>query len=315
MKKLLLILLLVSCGDKTPPSNLSEAMNWLNDPRGVPGAEGPLVTQVDSLPSSGRSSREVWTSSWYPFYDGGTLVATRKYDQAVGAQASSWEQSEVNSMGNVSWGGHCNGLAAASTMEAEPKHGLYYNGVWFSTDDVKALLVEAWNGGGTVVGGRCNQQAVQRDGYGRPLDENCRDLNPGTLHLVVTNFLGIWKKPVIVDADGGEQVWNFPVVYYRITYNQPLSRQDAASWFGGYPFNPYAASMRYIQMELTYASGTIATFEYVLELDVYGNILGGEWFRDNRTSHPDFIWRHTVPTLANPYLDVGRIYDIYRRSL
>lgn len=313
-----LLLLLLSCSEQKPQSQLSEAMNWLNDPRGVPGADGPLTTQVGSLPPSGASYHRVWTGSWLPYSQGGSLVATRKYDQVTGAQAASWEQGEVNRFQSISWGGHCNGLAAASTMETEPLRAVYYNGVWFDTADVKALLTEAWNGGGAIVGGRCNYDNVSRDSSGRVIDAACRDLNPATLHIILTNFLGIWHKPIIADSAGGAQVWNYPVTSYQVLYTQPLSRQDGANWLlgtsGDYPYNPEAVSLQYTQTEITYSTGSKETLEYILELDAAGTILGGEWFRDSKTSHPDFIWRHTVPTTSNPYLDITTIYSIYGRS-
>lgn len=314
MRMILIMFFILGCGDKTPHSRLAEPMDWTNDPRGVPGADGPLAMNIGSLPATGASRHRVWLGSWYPFSDGGTIIATTKYDQAVGATASFWERDEANSFSHVSWGGHCNGLAAASSMEREPVRGVSYNGVWFDVDDVKALLVEAWSGGGTVVGGRCNNQSVRRDNYGRIKEDACRDLNPATLHIVLTNFLGRWGKPIILDSDGGEQVWNYPVVSYRALYVQDMTRETASSWFGGYPFNNDAYSMRYVQMEITYSEGTTAVYEYVLELDAHRNIIGGEWFRESQTNHPDFIWRHTAPTVANPYLDINRIYDIYRRS-
>lgn len=319
MKRLLVLVLLISCGRPEARSNLSEAMDWLNDPRGVPGANGALMISAATLPASGSSYHRVWTGSWLPYSQGGSLTATRKYDQATGAQAAVWEQSEVNRFQHISWGGHCNGLAAASTMETEPLRNVYYNGVWFDTSDIKALLTEAWNGGGAIVGGRCNNDQPARDGSGRITDSACRDMNPATLHIVVTNFLGIWHKPIIADTEGGYAVWNYPVTAYRILRTQPLSLSDAGGWLRGYydgtyPYNPAAVSIQYVQLEMTYSHGGSSVYEYLLELDAYGVIIGGEWYRDSKDSHPDFIWRHTVPTASNPYLNINTIYSIYAGS-
>lgn len=319
IRKLCLLLVIFGCSEERPQSTLSEAMDWLNDPRGVPGADGPLTTLVGSLPSSGSSNHHVWTGSWLPYSQGGSLTATRKYDQATGAQAAAWEQAEVNRFQHISWGGHCNGLAAASTMETEPLRSVYYNGVWFDTSDIKALLTEAWNGGGTIVGGRCNNSYPARDGDGRISDSACRDMNPATLHIVITNFLGIWHKPVILDTEGGYAVWNYPAVSYRIVNSQAISRQTANGWLRGvyedyYPYNPSAISMQYIQMEITLATGSTLNYYYILELDGKGTIIGGEWYGSSKDNQPDFIWRHTVPTTSNPYLNINVIYDIYSRS-
>ena len=48
------------------------------------------------------------------------------------------------------------------------------------------------------LGGRCNSDEGQMtfDRYGRPADRACRDTNPGTLHVVMTNWLGIHGLPL-----------------------------------------------------------------------------------------------------------------------
>jgi len=72
-------------------------------------------------------------------------------------------------------------------------------------------------------------------------------------------------------------------------------------------FQPTASSLQYVKMRLSYLApsapsldGNLATalpnytredeFEYVLESDSNGNIVGGEWLGADRTEHPDFLW-------------------------
>lgn len=313
------ILALFGC-DKGSTSKVSEAMDWLNDPKGVPGGNGALIYQVDQLPQSGASYQSVWPGSWYPYSQGGTVNATQKYSQLTGDyRAVNWERSESDRLRGYNWAGHCNGYSAASTMEQEPKSNVNMNGLIFYVDDIKGLLAEAWQGGGSIVGGRCNNDNVTRDANGRLQDSACRDLNPATMHIIMTNFLGRWHKPVIMDNDASSNVWNYPVVNYRIAYQQNITKRDANYWLRGvnedyYPYNDKIVSLKYMQMEIIYSTGYKPTYEYILELDGAGNILGGEWYRDSRYNHPDFVWRHTQPTAENPYLNINVIYDIYRRS-
>jgi hypothetical protein len=70
---------------------------------------------------------------------------------------------------------------------------------------------------------------------------------------------------------------------------------------------PQAASLRQIQMELTWIGESDSTtdgnlsasidqytkkdvYDYVLELDAAGKIVGGEWIGASRINHPDFLW-------------------------
>jgi len=99
-----------------------------------------------------------------------------------------------------------------------------------------------------------------------------------------------------------------------------------------YAFNPKAASLRRIQTELHWIGeadaaidGNLSTvidqftkkdvYDYVLELDAAGEILGGEWFGTSRTNHPDFLWRPILKrqgTVADvvAYADVRELFDL-----
>lgn len=74
-----------------------------------------------------------------------------------------------------------------------------------------------------------------------------------------------------------------------------------------YAFNPEAAALRRLRTELRWVSespqhldGPLLdhidqftmreTYDYVLELDGAGAIVGGEWVGASRTAHPDFLW-------------------------
>jgi len=328
MKKLSLylftsILLLNACGKETTTSKLNEAMNSLNNPANIPGANSGLITYPSGLPDTGNISKAIWSTYWYPYSGGGTVTALSKYDWAIGdgsKKASNWEQQEVEKLKGISWAGHCNGVSAAGTMVDEPRHDVSYNNVSFSIDDVKALIVDAWQASGAAVGGRCNDETIEYDSIGRMINSDCRDINPASFHIVLANFLGIFHKPIIQDIDPGVEVWNGPVVSYKIRMKQNLTTLDVNWWLlnvkkDTYAYNPNARSFVYYQTEVTMFDGTQKIYEYILELDSGGYIIGGEWYRNAKKDHPDFMWRATTPESDNPYLRIDVVYDIYSRSL
>ena len=326
-----LFFLVVSCGPEQPEgtrSDLREAIDARNNPDNMPGANGPLDAVFDHLPTSGTVAVPVWTGYWWPYSAGGTArrfrswepSALEKYDMVAGNnEATNWEMTQVQIYGSVPWAGHCNGLSAAGTMMTQPRQPVTYRGVYFNVDDVKALLVEMWQGGGWIIGGRCDNQNITFDGYGRLADSFCRDLNPGSFHIALGNFIGRLGKAIIVDTVATSEVWNHPIVSYQIKAMQDLTAAEANRWLGAraplYVFNPAAVSFKYIHVVVTYETGTRIEYQYILELNAARAIIGGEWVGGSKTSHPDFMWRHSIPKPDNPYLSVSLVFDIYKLSL
>lgn len=301
-----------------------EAIDPMNNPINLAGS-GTLTYALERIPESGKS-RPVWTGSWWPLSEGGTAKIVsgsksplQKYGLATetGDRAHQWEVRSAARFGHVSWAGHCNGLAAAGIMTKEPRKSVEYNGVIFSTKDIKALLVEAYQGAGRIVGGRCNDRIVRTDQAGRALKPECRDLNPGTFVLALGNFIGLKGLPVILDKANGVEVWNFPVDAYKL-YKREIDRATAGRLVynnTGYPFNPRSERYYKVQIQTTYVPNKIQIYNAVIETDKQGNILGGEWIGESKQVHPDFVWTVSGPTAENPHLDVGLIKAIYALSI
>ena len=73
-----------------------------------------------------------------------------------------------------------------------------------------------------------------------------------------------------------------------------------------YTYNQAAARFFHVQMELTYITESTParmshidrvddytradSYEFILEADRTGKVLGGEWLDASRRSHPDFVW-------------------------
>jgi hypothetical protein len=328
--KLLLTLPLIyisSCGQAIPPSYLKEPMDARNDPVNLPSAASTLEYKASELPDTGSVER-IWWGSWYPLAQGGTAVryyhnipsTMEKYDTAAGTNgaATKWELESVKAYANVGWAGHCNGLAAASVMVEEPKKSVVYKNVNFTIEDIKALLVESWQGSGYIIGDRCDQKQITFDSYGRIQQTECRDVNPATFHLAVTNYLGLFGKAIIADVDNSAAVWNYVIDSYQIQDKKWLSQSEAAMKVQGtssYVFNSEATDFVHIKMTVNYAHFSSRTYEYILELNQKGKIVGGEWVGSNKREHPDFIWRPSEPKLENPNLDLNIINTIYKQSI
>ena len=323
-----ILALATACGKASDDSTTKEQMDARNDPRDVPGFGGAMTDLWAKFPDSG-TSQPVWTGDYYPYSAGGLAKrvggqpsALEKFDQATNGQglAQHAELQLAQQLGGTSWAGHCNGLAAAGTMTSAPQHSVARQGVTFSTTDIKALLIAIWQDGGKIVGGRCNLKDIPVDATGRVTDATCRGVNPAAFHLALANFLGLEGKPLINDIQAGEQVWNYPIVGYQVLRKTPLTAASANQLLGRsggiYAYDASATKFYWVQTRVTLATGSVKTYEYLLEGNDAGEITGGEWVGATREDHPDFIWRHTVPSPSpEKHLDVAFIQALYQDSV
>ncbi len=239
------------------------------------------------------------------------------------------------------WWGICHGWAPSVIEEPAPQKPVTKNGVTFYASDLQALMSLVYSRGLPVkfLSERCNTGA-RTDARGRVVDGECRDMNPGTFHVTIANMLGLRAKSVVEDRMIDAEVWNQPIRDYRVTNAtqgklREVSMSQALSLLGlrnqsSYPYNTSAKRFFYVTMELRYIaeadpSRTVPNpdsytkteaYQYILEADAQGNIMGGEWVGQSRTRHPDFMWWPTgKPTgrLANgliTYPEVKALNDL-----
>jgi hypothetical protein len=224
---------------------------------------------------------------------------------------------------NPSWFGLCHGWAQAALHFAEPHPITLENPdgirVPFGTADVKALLTFAqqktpYAAPTHMLGGRCRIDfEANPDGA---LADECRDTNAGSFHIILANRLGLQNAPLVADINRDQQVWNQPVYGFE-------SRQTAASdqvYAGAAPGTVRIVSMettmRYVAeigprwdpAPWTERAPFLAskTYQYDLELDAQGKIVGGEWRTEAR---PDFLWVQSPPTLTDDFAELTRLYQ------
>lgn len=193
------------------------------------------------------------------------------------------------------WEGICHGWATAALNHNEPTPKLVANpdGVLipFGSSDIKALLSYYYAYHDHPV--RTHQMGRRCSGQ-----KHCQeDLNAGAFHIVLSNKVGLDGKSFITDIDNGREVWNQVVHSYWseiLEKDLPAARDSA----------PGTVSMTRLRTKMKVVFNIVKnswsevlgtklqtykdlTYEYDLDLDKEGRIIGGNWHSKER---PDFMW-------------------------
>lgn len=224
-----------------------------------------------------------------------------------------WEQT---SKGAKDWHGICHGAAPAGLHHKEPTAKTITNedgiSILFHSSDVKALVAYYYAKisklRSTQIGKRCNA------GKFSPLRlrKACRDVHPAALHIIMTNRLGLTTKGFIADIDRLKQVWNHVAVKYT---TKTLERLDPKTGVKG------TVRRLKIESKVSYTGGVdpsvlailgtegekwdVRTYEYILDLDSKGEIIGGAWVSKQR---PDFIWIKDRESFDHTYF--GKVKEL-----
>ena len=321
--------------------------------------------KFSSLPTTGQTAPErvPYVGGWYPQSKGGTNVRMRgnspleKYDTVFNASSSAkavdWERKNhtVSSDDSSSgWAGHCNGFSASATRHSEPQKQVTKGNTIFYPEDIKALLAEVHMGAkfyflggnrcGLIESGSLTPPQSRQD---RTTMGDCDDVNPGTFHVTVTNWIGLQKYPIIADAHGKEQVWNYPQWKFSIDSREVSATEANRIILGpnsdtSYTFNAAAKSFRSVAMTLTRSEAFLTEqltsqielskrykdtmYYYILELNDAGEIIGGEWVGTSQREHPDFVWVALEPMTgdgspysANPNVDPKEVMKLWAESV
>ncbi|MDX2094079.1 MAG: proprotein convertase P-domain-containing protein [Kofleriaceae bacterium] len=237
--------------------------------------------------------------------------------------------------GVASWWGTCHAWSPAALLAPEPQHAVTVNGVTFDVGDIKALIQNAYDSTSSVMlGGRCNSQKIEHDVRGSANDA-CADVNAGSLHIVLTNFLGIAQLPLVEDRTANYEVWNQPVLGYEVTYqeevsaskaNQCVGRGDGSRW----KYNRDAKKLVEVRVTIDYlvegnasnhplgfANNTSQDdYHYILELNNDGKVIGGRYCTDSTNDHIDFLWSPTgTHRPTNPHVDLAKVQEIIAKSV
>jgi hypothetical protein len=192
------------------------------------------------------------------------------------------------------WKGLCDGWTMSAIQFKEPQaiDAVNRDGVVvpFGASDIKGLLsyyAQFRSGVGQVyVGGQCRGLGGIFGGSA------CSDINPGALHVIMANQLGLRNTAFAVDRDPGVQIWNQAAFGYKTTV-MGSAQSDAAQGVLVHTTLYYTDELNNSQW--TAANGTSAfafdkiEMDYTLDLDSNGNIVGGKYV--NGSDHPDLVWK------------------------
>lgn len=284
-----------------------------------------LTWRFDDLPSGGGvpEPRVPYSGHDYPDRAGGTIAVLQKYDFAFHrgrGLATAFEQHDTTAFTEPTlerrgllrlrrvqvertpgWHGHCNGWTAASIRHAEPQTSVRRVGITFTPADIKALLAEIYMYcDAEPLGGDADDEAI----------------NPGTLHVILANWLGRCQHPVAMDSTLGKEVWNYPIYAFSSTSAKRMEGKQVEVKLNV----AYVISTNH-EYERSPRMKRVKSFHYLLDLDDDGRIEGGRYYSDS--SQLDMLWTPLRPApggqvgneRGNPHVDVNEILALWRESV
>lgn len=331
---------------------LREEWDIANDPLHV---RSDYQRKFAALPTNGQLKRQPWSDTYWPSNRGGIaarwnsgedgfsyklngknkLRSMSQYDLAGLSPAEKFDilrgdftfdlvTSERRRTSPMAprWEGLCHGWAQVAMDFEEPKPVLVKTAsgisVPFGAADVKALLTYyAGQRSYTrtrFLGARCNSNIrSDPDAARRP---ECRDVNAGSFHLVLTNQIGLLKEGFVADVTRDLEVWNQPIYAFSV---DEVARSQSASP-GAAPGTVEEVTVRTRMVygvengptwenlgEIEENKTREVTYEYRLELDKMGTIIGGEWLTFQR---PDFLWIRDKPTFTRDFKPLQKLYQM-----
>ncbi len=281
--------------------------------------ETDFVWKFDDLPLDGgvESARIPYSGYIYPDTEGGTTYSLSKYDRAYNGgkmlasghekwDTTAFKEPVDNFFGKMfkleatpDWYGHCNGWTAAAIRHAEPVHSVTKNGVTFAPSDIKALLAELYI---------YNQHEVLAG-------ENEEPIGAAAFHAIIANWVGRGEHPLGIEAEPGEEKWNYPAYAYAASAAKHSARQVEVT------MNVVYASDSREEWDESPRIEEVKYFHYMLDLDAEGKIVGGHFLHDS--SEIDMLWAPLSPVqpgehgneMGNPYINAETILALWRESV
>ncbi len=133
---------------------------------------------------------------------------------------------------------------------------------------------------------------------------------------------GATKMFVSAKGYGAESVVDLNVTTGGSAPTTYVFNKDAKAW------TYFKTDVKYISESSSSTDGNLATridqythtdhYEYILELDAAGDVIGGEWVGSSRTAHPDFVWlplSASGATVANGAISFANVKSIVDESV
>ncbi len=258
-------------GAKGGQGGKADAIDYANDPARF---DRNLERRFDRLPPKGEARNIPWAGDYWSSardsinirWDGSEPSPAEKYAKAFGKagvpdEVSRYVGKKSSTEEIPGWVGICEGWSAAAIRELPPQKPVEKNGVTFYPGDLQGLVTLLYargNSDSKFLSRRCNDENARFDANGRALDAGCRDTNPGTLHIIAANYLGIKREAFVEDRTYDAQVWNQPVRGYEITKQREISKDEANALTGG---DTSGGTTTTLLAETTFAKGVQKTGE------------------------------------------------------
>lgn len=229
------------------------------------------------------------------------LSASEKYDLFTGRYDYPLKN-RVEENGDAyadEWEGICHGWAPASMNHNEPTPKTVINpdgiSIPFGSADIKGLLSYYYANEFKVASTHQMGRRCANGGFWNRRKDCKKDLNAGAFHIVLANKIGIQGAGFLADLDRFKEVWNHPVHSYE-TKVVRVGKKDSNSAPGTVRVIRVETNVHYIDESRSTWDTVIGTdgqrvltkeFEYELDIDAGGNIIGGDWKSRQR---PDFLW-------------------------
>jgi len=235
------------------------------------------------------------------------LSPSEKYDIFVGDYSYSLTREVAEKSADAGaheWEGICHGWAPASMNHREPLPKTMTNAdgikVPFGSADIKALISYYYANHYVADNFQLGRRCERRNRFLAPFDCG-EDMNAGAFHIVMTNKIGMEGTGFLADVDRFKEIWNHPAYSFSSTYARERGQAPGHK-------APGTKTVLRVQTKVTYVNesenswepliGTdeqayiYKNYEYSLELDASGNIIGGNWVSRDR---PDFLWTKPAP--------------------
>ena len=301
--------------------------------RTVPHTQAEALPNVD-LVESYTAAFEPWAGCWWPFldlsananlYDTNSVGnnrwhAMKTYDDYFTpgkSTARTWEYAHHRTTDPTQWWwGHCDGWACASIME--PSKPLTTCGP-FQAGEQEGLFAECWNVFNHALlypsGGNVNDNVPMTPGqFWKMLRDNIRGDNTGGIHRPIGfDLFSCPSSPRDTD-----QVWNYPVFAYTVTYAATGSNTYAGTIVVSYENDSATPTLTpHDSQMITYGFSKV-----VINGDVV-NPNSGTWLSstwnydvngDGRAEpvYPDVAWYPLSPVGENPYINYLNVRGMNR---
>lgn len=247
----------------------------------------------------GKSDIIPWSWDWQPYRDNTIISALRKYGEYIeknhpdfGIKTRDiirWEEmyhtykyAKAPLFSLLDWQGHCDGLAAASVLFAEPIKGGEIAGIKFKVSDIKALLVESsLMSQAKILGNGYRDQRLY--GIDRESEKrDFKDINPCALTKILFYYLKENKLPVIFDFNSNEVVHNHPVyefvLYFTPKWESNLLMKEK-NWVRATLDVVYAgyADLDFEGSDNNKNKRAVKSYYFDLELNKDKIVIGGNW--------------------------------------